>query len=82
MSHNTRFISAPDDPSRVFKVRRLSDGKFKQVYSATESNTDADRWGHDYDRIWIEEDVAAKQAAKERFDCEVVPFRLIEDKEA
>lgn len=80
MSHNTRFITTPDDPSRVWKVRRLSDGKFKQTFSSAQSNTDADRWGHAYDRIWVVEAQAEAQADKERFPCEVVTFRLLEIK--
>ncbi len=69
---NTRFITTPDDPSRVWKVRRLSDGTFKQMFSATENNTDADRWGFKHDRIWITEADAAKQVAKEN-----VPIRAL-----
>ena len=75
---NTRFIQIPDDPSRVYKVRRLSDQKFKQIYSATEYNTDNDRWGFTKDRIWITREEAQKVADKEKFDCEVVPFALME----
>jgi hypothetical protein len=77
---NTRFIITPDDPSRVWKVRRIADGKFKQIFNTTERHTDEDRWGFLNDRLWIEEDVAEAQADKEKFPCEAVAFSLVEDK--
>ena len=78
MTMNTSHIKTPDDPLRVYKVRRLSDKKFKQIYSVSERNDDSDRWGHGIDRVWLVEDDAQKQADKEKFDCEVVHFALVE----
>lgn len=78
MSHNTRFIAAPDGTGLVYKLRRIADGKFKQVYSTSEPNTDADRWGHTYDRVYTDRAAAEAQVKKERVGVEVVPFVLIE----
>jgi hypothetical protein len=75
---NTRHITTPDDPSRVWKVRRIGDGRFKQIFNAHNTHTDEDRWGHRFDRLWIVEEEAEKQAAKEKFPCEAVAFRLVE----
>ncbi len=81
---NTRFITTPDHPARVYKVRRYSDGTFRQLFSVTESNGDADRWGYTNDRIWITRAEASNEATRlsAKDPCEVVPFVLAPAPEA